>query len=74
MPSVAEARAHAFDAEELALIDAFARGRHVGTAKVVRERLRELAEDSAADEVMVMSAHDDHEARKRSYSLLSALW
>ncbi|MEO6418812.1 MAG: LLM class flavin-dependent oxidoreductase [Polyangiaceae bacterium] len=74
MPSLAEARAHVFDAEELALIAAFPSGRHVGTAASVRDRLRELATEADADEVMVMTASHDHEARKRSYTLLARAW
>jgi luciferase family oxidoreductase group 1 len=75
MPSLAEARAHLFDAEEIALIAAFPMiGRHVGTAAKVRDRLQELATDADADEVMVMTAADTHEARKRSYTLLARAW
>jgi luciferase family oxidoreductase group 1 len=74
MPTLAEARAHVFDAEELALIEAFPRGRHVGTAKGVRDRLRDLANETDADEVMVMTAANDHDARKQSYTLLARVW
>ncbi len=74
MPSLAEARAHTFDADELALIGAYGRQRYVGTPAIVRDGLHELALAADADEVMVMSASADHESRKRSYSLLAAAW
>jgi luciferase family oxidoreductase group 1 len=74
MPSLAEARAHVFDAEDLALIEAFGERGHVGTATTVRDRLWNLATEAAADEVMVMTAAEDQEARKRSYTLLARAW
>jgi luciferase family oxidoreductase group 1 len=74
MPTLAEARAHVFDADEIALIAAFPSGRHVGTATNVRDRLHELATEADADEVMVMTSAPDHEARKRSYTLLARAW
>ncbi len=74
MPTIAEARAHVFDAEELALVGAFPGGRHVGTAGEVRDQLRELATETGADEVMVMTGGGDGEARKRSYTLLARAW
>jgi luciferase family oxidoreductase group 1 len=73
-PSLAEARAHVFDADENALVEAFARGRHIGTAPEVCDELRALARAADADEVMVMSASADHAARKRSYTLLADAW
>jgi luciferase family oxidoreductase group 1 len=74
MPSLAEARAYTFDADDLALIEAFAKRVHVGTAKAVRETLHALAKQADADEVMVMMGGDDHEARKRAYTLLARAW
>jgi len=48
------------------------RGRvFVGSPATVRARLAALIEATAADEVMVTSAIFDHEARKRSYTLLA---
>jgi luciferase family oxidoreductase group 1 len=74
MPNLVEARAHMFADDELALIDAFARRGHVGTAAKVRDQLQALAKEADADEVMVMTAHADREARKRSYTLLADAW
>jgi luciferase family oxidoreductase group 1 len=74
LPSAAEARAHVFDDDELALIGSFPRGAHVGDAIVVRDRLRALAGEAEADEIMVLTALHDHEARKRSYTLLARAW
>lgn len=73
-PSLAEALAHEFVEEELLLIDAYARGRRVGTAATTRDELRRLAADAGADEVMVMTMGPDYDARKRSYTLLARAW
>lgn len=70
-PTVAEARAHAFDADELALIAAYGRGRFIGTVAQVGDGMCELAREADADEVMVMTLAADHQARKRSYTLLA---
>ncbi|MGE3149733.1 MAG: LLM class flavin-dependent oxidoreductase [Pseudorhodoplanes sp.] len=43
----------------------------VGDPARVKERLLSLAEATQADEVMITSSIYDHEARKRSYSLLA---
>ncbi len=42
-----------------------------GSPPEVLRRLRRLAEDSGADEVMVTSTIHDHASRLRSYSLLA---
>jgi len=71
LPSVAEARAYTFDADE----DVFRRSsreRHVvGGPARVRDRLRAMVDATGADEVMAMSSIHDHEERKRSYSRLA---
>ncbi len=74
VPTLAEARAHTFDEDELALVEAYTRGRHVGRATVLRDRLQSFAKEADADEIMVMTAAADHEARKRSYTLLAQAW
>ncbi len=74
MPSLADARGHAFDAEDLALIGALPGRGHLGLAGAVRDQLHALAREADADEVMVMTASADHEARKRSYTLLARAW
>jgi luciferase family oxidoreductase group 1 len=72
MPSVEEALAHVYDAEEEAFRSANA-GRHiVGSATRVAATLRSLAAAGGADEVMVMVGVHDHDARRRAYALLAA--
>jgi alkanesulfonate monooxygenase SsuD/methylene tetrahydromethanopterin reductase-like flavin-dependent oxidoreductase (luciferase family) len=43
----------------------------VGSPATVMAKLLPMIEGSKADELMVISAIYDHEARKRSYSLLA---
>lgn len=43
----------------------------VGTPDAVKARLEKLAEATAADEIMITGMIFDHDARKRSYSLLA---
>ena len=43
----------------------------VGTPDMVKARLEELAEATGADEIMITGMIFDHDARKRSYSLLA---
>jgi luciferase family oxidoreductase group 1 len=71
LPSVEEALAYRYDAEEEAL--RLGRGVHllVGGVAHVRERLRVLVEASGADEVMVLTHVHEHAARKRSYELVA---
>lgn len=47
---------------------------HVGTPETVRALLSGLAEATQADEIMVVCAVPDQEARRRSYSLLAQAW
>jgi luciferase family oxidoreductase group 1 len=71
LPSVEEARAHAYDAEQQALLAA-SRGRVlVGGVERVRAGLRSLVETTQADEVMVLTHVHAHDARKRSYELVA---
>jgi luciferase family oxidoreductase group 1 len=66
-PSVAEARAYAFDADEEALRRG-GRTRFVaGEPARVADVLREMALRSGADELMIATMMHDHEERKRSY-------
>jgi len=43
----------------------------VGSPSTVMEKLQPLISDCQADELMVITAMYDHEARKRSYDLLA---
>ena len=70
MPSIEEACAYVFDAEEEVFRQA-SRGRHIaGGPGRVTETLRRMIAESEADELMVMSGIHDHEERKRSYDRL----
>ncbi|MCE9575373.1 MAG: LLM class flavin-dependent oxidoreductase [Deltaproteobacteria bacterium] len=46
----------------------------VWSPATVRAELTRFAADTAADELMVVTSVFDHEARKRSYALLTELW
>ena len=71
MPSVEEARAYRFDSEE-EVFRASSRERHViGTPAMVADVLSGMVERAGADEVMATSNIHDHEARKRSYTLVA---
>ncbi len=74
MPSLAEAKAHVFGAEDTALIAGYQGRMHVGRAEDVRGRLQVLAAEAGADEVMVVTAAPDYELRKRSYTRLAGAW
>ena len=71
LPSVEEALAYPYsDAEKIKI----ARNRSrlfVGSPASVREKLQPLIAGTRADELMVVTAMYDHEARKRSYALLA---
>ena len=71
LPSIAEATDYPYTAEERQLI-ALNRDRvFIGVPSTIRERLVELAERAAVDEVMVTSLIHDHADRRRSYELLA---
>ncbi len=70
-PSVAEARAHPWSADERARI-AERRGKQIlGDGAQVRARLQSLAEEFGAEEVVVLSITPTFEQRVRSYELLA---
>lgn len=71
LPSPEEAQAYAYTEADRAVI---ARNRSrifVGSPATVREKLEPMITACQADELMVVSAIYDHEARKRSYALLA---
>jgi luciferase family oxidoreductase group 1 len=71
LPSVEEARAHVYDAEQEALRAAGSGRVLVGGVERVRDRLQSLVTASQADEIMVLTHVHEHEARKRSYELVA---
>jgi len=71
VPTLAEAQAHRYSEPERAYI-AQQRARLVhGNPDQVREKLLALAEQHAADELMVLTITGDYASRKQSYRLLA---
>lgn len=73
-PSVAEAKAYPYTPEEWAVAQAARSRAIVGNPAQVTARLRELATDTDADEVMVSMALHDPPKQLRGYSLLMESW
>jgi luciferase family oxidoreductase group 1 len=71
LASVDEALAYPYTDSDRAKIARQRSRLFVGSPATVRERLQPLIASSEADELMVITAVYDHEARKRSYSLLA---
>ncbi|RTL53623.1 MAG: LLM class flavin-dependent oxidoreductase [Bradyrhizobiaceae bacterium] len=71
LPSVEEARSYPYSEAERAAIARNREKLFVGSPSTVMQKISPLIADSQADEVMVITAVYDHEARKRSYSLLA---
>ena len=74
LPTLAEAESYPYTDAERAGIE---RGRdrlHVGGPETLRARLAELAERAQADEIMIVSAIPDQEARRASYALIARAW
>ena len=70
-PSIAEAKAHAWNDDDRALAESF-RGRvFLGMPDDVATRVGALVKACAADELMIMSSGCDQASRKESYSLLA---
>jgi luciferase family oxidoreductase group 1 len=71
LPSVAEAKAYPYTAEELLAVREGRQRLTVGSPATVRERLTTLAAQGAADEIMVTTIVHDHQDRRRSYELIA---
>jgi luciferase family oxidoreductase group 1 len=71
LPSVDEALSHRYEGEEEALRQGRSGHFLVGSAARVADRVRELALQARADEVMVLTHVHDHAERKRSYERLA---
>lgn len=71
IPSVNEAYAYPFTAQERALIEQRRKHAICGTPAVVAEKLRVLATKHQADELVIISNCYDFEVRKKSYKLLA---
>ncbi|MEV5315672.1 LLM class flavin-dependent oxidoreductase [Streptomyces sp. NPDC052610] len=70
-PSVEEAAGFELSAEERTVVDALYGAQVFGGPETARQRIGELVETTGADEVMVVSAIQDHDERVRSYELLA---
>ncbi|POX36874.1 LLM class flavin-dependent oxidoreductase [Streptomyces sp. Ru73] len=71
-PTPAEAAAHPFTEEERRLLAAFRAQQAVGTPETVAGRLRELADRTGADELMLTTPVHDLSARLDSYALVKS--
>ncbi len=71
LPTPQEAADHRYTPDEDDQRRRYLRAHVVGTPEMVAARLRELADECVADEVMVMTLVHDHEARCRSYRTLA---
>jgi alkanesulfonate monooxygenase SsuD/methylene tetrahydromethanopterin reductase-like flavin-dependent oxidoreductase (luciferase family) len=63
IPTIEEALAHTFTAQEQVIVDDFLQGAVIGGPELVRDRLQALAADLQADEVMVSSLVPGHQER-----------
>jgi luciferase family oxidoreductase group 1 len=70
-PSVEEAEAYPYNAQELAIAQHASRRSVVGTPPQVRERLLALVAKYQADELVIVTITHDFKARLRSYELLA---
>jgi luciferase family oxidoreductase group 1 len=71
LPSVEEAAAHSWDADENALRRMYRRAPIVGDVDRVAGALRTLVEQSGVDELMLLTMTHDQAARRRSYALVA---
>ena len=74
LPSPDEALAHVFTPAEQPVVDFFQRVLIVGTPVTVRARIKEAAERTGADEIMIVTHAYEAEARLRSYELVAQAW
>ncbi len=71
LPSVEEALAYPYTKAELASVARNRSRLFVGSPATIKRKLQPLISASQADELMIITAVFDHEARKKSYSLLA---
>jgi luciferase family oxidoreductase group 1 len=71
LPSVEEARAYPYTAEEQLAVREVRQRLIVGAPATVREKLATLAGQGGADEIMVTTIVHDHQDRRRSYELIA---
>jgi alkanesulfonate monooxygenase SsuD/methylene tetrahydromethanopterin reductase-like flavin-dependent oxidoreductase (luciferase family) len=71
LPSVEEALAYPYTESERASIARNRSRLFVGSPASVMQKLQPMIKASLADELMIITAVYDHDARKKSYSLLA---
>lgn len=73
MPTVADAKAYPYDADERTLVAHHRRSVVVGGPERVAETLVRLASEATADELMITTMIEDHAERRRSYERIAAV-
>ncbi|MEU1305499.1 LLM class flavin-dependent oxidoreductase [Streptomyces shenzhenensis] len=73
-PTPEEARAHVWSDADRDLVRDRVDTQFVGTPAQVADRLEQLQEATAADELLITTITHDHTARVRSYELLAREW
>lgn len=73
-PSIAEAAAHPWTAEERDIVADRLETRFVGAPATVTDRLRTLQRVTGADELLVTTMTHNHTDRVRSFELLATAW
>jgi luciferase family oxidoreductase group 1 len=73
-PSVADAEAHPYTAEERARMAHARKGLVVGAPEQVRAQLEALAADYAVDELVLLTITEDYATRLRSYELVAQVF
>lgn len=71
LPSPETAAAHEWTDAESDQLRRYLRAHVLGSADEVAQQLRDIATETGADEIMVMTSVFDHEVRMRSYDLLA---
>lgn len=74
LPSPAEAMAYRYTDRERDIVLRHRSQLFVGTPADVKSRLDQLAQETQADEIMITSPIYDHEARKKSYTLMAGAY
>jgi luciferase family oxidoreductase group 1 len=74
LPSVEEALAYPYSDAERASVARNRSRLFAGTPATIMAKLQPMIAESHADELMIITAVYDHEARKKSYSLLADAW
>ena len=74
LPSPEEAIAYQYSPQERVIVDANRQRHFIGTPFTVASTIRNLVNDTGADEIMVTSMMYGRDARFRSYELLAKEW